>query len=67
MAILSIPIEQKVTLTVDEAVAYSGIGRDKLYKLLNDPQCPFVLYVGKRKFLIKRREFERYLEKTTAI
>lgn len=29
-------------------------------RLLKIPNCPFVLYVGKKK-LIKRAEFERYL------
>ena len=47
-------------LTKEEAAAYSHIGFNKLEKLLKTPNCPFVLYVGKKK-LIKRAELERYL------
>ena len=47
-------------LTKEEAAAYSHIGINKLGELLKIPNCPFVLYVGKKK-LIKRAEFERYL------
>ena len=55
-----IPIWQKVMLTKEEAAAYSHIGINKLEELLKIPNCPFVLYVGKKK-LIKRREFEAFL------
>lgn len=47
-------------LTKEEAAAYSHIGFNKLEELLKIPNCPFVLYVGKKK-LIKRAELERYL------
>ena len=47
-------------LTKEEVAAYSHIGMNKLEELLKIPNCPFVLYVGKKK-LIKRAEFERYL------
>ena len=56
----NIPIWNKVMLTQEEAAAYSHIGINKLEELLKIPNCPFVLYVGKKK-LIKRAEFERYL------
>lgn len=62
-----VSIAEKVTLTVDEAAEYSNIGRDKLYQMINEPGCTFVLFVGERKRLIKRREFERFLEKAVAI
>lgn len=50
----------KPIVTKEEAAAYSHIGINKLEELLKIPNCPFVLYVGKKK-LIKRAEFERYL------
>ena len=56
----NIPIWNKVMLTKEEAAAYSHIGINKLEELLKIPNCPFFLYVGKKK-LIKRAEFERYL------
>ena len=56
-----LPIDKKMTLTIREAAAYSNIGRNTLYKMLQDPRCPFVLYVGKRG-LIKRKKFEEYID-----
>lgn len=61
-----IPIWQKVMLTKEEAAAYSHIGINKLEELLKIPNCPFVLYVGKKK-LIKRREFEAFLTENVEI
>ena len=55
-----VPIWEKMNLTIEEAVAYSNIGRDRIYSLAKNPRCTFVLYVGK-KMLIKRKEFEKYI------
>lgn len=63
----TVPIWEKVTLTVDEASEYSNIGVNKISNMLNEPSCPFVLFVGKGKRLVKRKEFERYIEKTSEI
>lgn len=54
------PIWEKVTLTIDEAAAYSNIGINKLEDMSRMPRCPFVLYIGRKK-LIKRKEFEKYI------
>lgn len=62
----TIPIWEKLNLSIDEAAEYSGIGICKLYDLTNDPLCPFVLYIGKKR-LIKRKEFEKYIEKNCEI
>lgn len=56
----TVPIKDKVALTVKEAAEYSNIGINKLENLLRSPRCPFVLYVGKKK-LVKRKEFEKYI------
>ena len=53
-------------LTKEEAAAYSHLGINKLEELLKIPNCPFVLYVGKKK-LIKRREFEKFLSQNIEI
>ena len=63
---LEIPIYQKLTLTKEEAAAYSHVGINKLEELLKIPNCPFVVYVGKKK-LIKRREFEAFLTENVEI
>lgn len=62
----SVPIWEKVTLTIEEAAEYSNIGINKISDLLNEPSCTFVLFVGKKR-LVKRKEFERYIEKTNGI
>ena len=58
---LQIPIWEKSNLTVDEAAAYFNIGRDKIRQLSDAPNCEFVLFVGEKR-LIKRRKFEEYLD-----
>ena len=60
------PISEKVLLTVEEAASYSNIGVNKISELLNNPLCEFVLHVGKKR-LVKRKEFEKYIEKTLEI
>ena len=52
-----ISISEKITLTIQKAAKLSNIGENKLYELVKQPKCPFVIYVGKKR-LIKRKEFE---------
>lgn len=61
-----IPVWEKANLTVEEAAAYSGIGLNKIRELSNDEQCPFVLWVGNKR-LIKRKKFDAYIEKAYSI
>ena len=61
----TVPIHEKVALTIEEAAAYSNIGQNKLSLLLKNPRCPFVLYVGTKK-LVKRREFDRFISENIA-
>lgn len=63
---IEIPIWEKINLTVREAAAYSGVGINKIEKILKQPECDFVLYVGNKK-LVKRKEFEKYLSKSLEI
>ncbi len=63
---MDIPVWRKVTLTKEEAAAYSHIGINKLEELLKVPNCPFVLYVGKKK-LIKRKEFEEFIQRSIEV
>lgn len=58
----NIEIKDKLNLTLEEAAAYSNIGLNKIEEISRRPNCPFVLYIGRRR-LIKRREFEKYIEK----
>ena len=58
-----IPIWEKMNLTIEEAAEYSNIGINKLNELAKSPMCTFGLYIGKKK-LIKRKEFEKFIEKS---
>lgn len=61
-----VPIWEKSNLTLEEAAAYSGIGINKLREISNDECCPFVLWVGSKR-LIKRKDFDRYVEQTYSL
>lgn len=52
-----VPISEKLTLTLEEAAAYSNIGVNKLREIMNEADCTFVLFVGNKR-LIKRQIFE---------
>ena len=56
-----IPIKDKLNLTIKEASQYSNIGETTIRKLLNEKSCSFLLKIG-NKHLIKRKEFEKYLD-----
>ena len=59
-------LSEKLCLTVKEAAGYSGIGINKLSAMLNEPDCPFVMLVG-RKRLVKREEFEAFIRQAKDI
>ena len=56
-----IPIWEKSNLTLEEAALYSGSGRNKLRQLTDDENCKFVLWVGNKR-LIKRKKFDEFIE-----
>lgn len=61
-----VPIWEKSNLTLEEAAAYSGIGINKLRKMSNDEHCSFVLWIGTKR-LIKRRKLDEYVENAYSI
>ena len=61
-----VPIWQKSNLTLEEAAAYSGVGINKLRKLSNKENCDFVLWVGGKR-LIKRKKLDQYLDDSYSI
>ena len=61
-----VPIHEKSNLTLEEAAAYFNIGINKLREISDSGNCPFVLWVGNKR-LIKRRKLDEYLEKTYSI
>lgn len=61
-----VPIWEKVTMTIEEAAAYSNIGVKKLRELTADQNCPFVLWIGNRR-LIKKQKFDKYVNDSYSI
>lgn len=61
-----VPLWHKPTLSIEEAVAYTGIGSRKLYELTNSEDCPFVLWIGNRR-MVKRKNFDEFIEKQYSI
>ena len=62
----TVPIWEKSNLTLEEASAYSGIGINKIRDLSMERNCNFVLFVGTKR-LIKRRQFDAYIDKAYSI
>lgn len=63
---IEIPILEKSNLTIEEAAAYSGIGRNKLRELTESETCTFVLWIGTKR-LIKRRKFDEFIDKAYSV
>lgn len=63
---VSVPIWEKIALTLEEAAAYSNVGINRIREITNNENCPFVLFVGNKR-LIKRKPFEKYLEQAFSI
>lgn len=61
-----VPIWEKSNLTLDEAAAYSGIGKNKLRELSDERNCSFVLWNGNKR-LIKRRGLDKYTDESYSI
>lgn len=63
---VEIPVWRKLNLSVKEAAAYSGIGEHKIENMLSDTNCDFLLIKGTHR-MIKRKQFEAYIDKLKAI
>ena len=61
-----VPIWEKSNLTLEETAAYSGIGINKLRLLSDKEDCEFVLWIGTKR-LIKRRKLDEYIERMYSI
>lgn len=56
-----IPIQNKYSLTLEEAAQYFHIGINKLREMTDSKDCKYVFWVGSKR-LIKRQVLEKYLE-----
>lgn len=61
-----IPIYEKALLTIEECTAYTGIGFLKMRDLSNSPGCNFVIWVGAKK-MIKRKKLDEFLDTSYSI
>jgi excisionase family DNA binding protein len=55
--------ELKATMTIDNCVKYSGIGRDKIMELAHNPNSDFPRFKVGSKFLINRKMLDEWLDK----
>lgn len=49
------PIWEKKCLTLEEAAAYSGIGRNKLRELSQQKNCPFAVWLGGKLYIVREK------------
>ena len=63
---ITVPIWEKSNLTLEEAAAYSGIGIKKLRELTDSDNCKFVLWIGSKR-LIKRKKLDEYIDAAFSI
>ena len=61
-----VPIWEKTNITLEEAVDYTGIGVNKLREISDQKGCSFVLWVGNKR-LLKRKRLEEFLNSSFSI
>lgn len=61
-----VPIWEKTNLTLDEAAAYTGIGVNKLRTLTDKEDCEFVLWIGTKR-LLKRKKLDEFIERAYSL
>lgn len=60
-------ISEKYTLTISEACEYFNIGDKKLRKLIDENKGAEYIMTNGTKYLIKRKKFEEFIDKTSSI
>ena len=64
---VEIPIAEKAVLTISECASYSNIGINKLQKLCNSEEGKSFTFRNGKRFMIKRKAFDSWLEKVEQI
>ena len=59
-------VDEKYSLTINEAAQYFSIGIKKMRRMAEDNLGDFAVYNGNR-YLVIRRKFEEYLARTSEI
>ena len=57
MQTIDVKVSEKITLSLKEAVALTGIGEKKLIQMSKMPDCTFIVYVGAKR-MFKRRNLK---------
>ena len=64
---LDIPLWKRYAFTIEEAAVFYHIGQAKLRSIVEyEPNADFIIYNGNR-VLIKKVQFEKYLDSCTTI
>lgn len=64
--VYEVPLWERYALTLDEAAAYTGIGTAKLREISNDERCGFVLWIGSKR-LLKRKKLDEYMDRAYSL
>lgn len=67
LAKYDIPVWEKYTLTIDEAAQYFGVGTNKLRRLAEQNSTADWRLENGNRTLIKRKQFERYIDSLSVI
>lgn len=61
------PTDRKYTISIEEAARYYGIGEKKIRQIIvENPAEIFYLEIG-RKILLKRKQFEQWLDGASSL
>ena len=63
----TVPIKDKLNLTIEEAAAYSGISETVLRNRISEKNNYDFIFMNGTKTLIKRKRFEQFLDRVDAI
>lgn len=66
-SIVTIPVWERYTLSIEEAAAYFRIGENKLRKIVNENKdADYLLWNGNRP-QIKRKKFEQLIDRLSVV
>lgn len=67
MSEIDIPVWERYTLTIEEASRYFRIGENKLRRLAEESKNANWLIMNGNRIQIKRKQFEKIIDKSDAI
>lgn len=61
-----VDIPYKILWTAEEASAMTGIGIKKIYSMMDDADCDYVICYGRKRFIVAKK-FRKYLDRALRI